>query len=278
MHFFDLGAIAPGNIADIVLLDKLEKFNVDTVIANGALVAKNGKLTAEFSKQPFDPRARNTVKVKRLSVEDFQVKPPIKNGRVKVNVIDLTQPAVEMADVGLAFLESVLTRLEQVEMEVRDGDYLMGDLATAFVFERHGRSGSRGFAFVRSLIRKGAVASTVAHDAHNLVILGTNPNDMLATAQVVTKQGGGIAAVKDGKLLALIELPFAGLMSEEEIQVVGGKMVKLRQAFRELGLLDHPYMPLISLLTLAVVPHVRITDKGLFDVDHQQYLNTLVAD
>ena len=278
MHFFDLGAIAPGKIADIVVLDKLEKFNVDTVIANGALVAKGGILAAEFSKQPFDSRAKNTVKVKQLSVDDFQVEPPIRNGRIKVNVIDFTQSPGEMGDVGLAFLESVLTRLEQAELEVRDGNYVMGDLATAFVFERHGRSGSRGLAFVRSLIRKGAVASTVAHDAHNLVILGTNPKDMLAAAQAVTKQGGGVAAVKDGRLLALIELPIAGIMSDEEIQVVGGKMAKLRQAFGELGLLDHPYMPLISLLTLAVVPHVRITDKGLFDVDHQQYVNTLVAD
>jgi len=277
MRLYDLGAIAPGRIADIVLLDKLEKFNADTVIANGALIAKGGKLLAEFTKPTFDPRAWNTLKVKQLTIEDVQAKPPIENGRVRVNVIDFAPPPRGMADMGLAFLESALTRLEQTEVDVRNGNYVLGDLATVFVFERHGRTGSKGFAFVRGLISKGAVASTVAHDAHNLVVLGTNPYDMLSAAHEVTRHGGGIAAVKDGKLLATIPLPLAGLMSDESYEVVGEKMVKLRQAFGELGVLDHPYMPLISMLTLTVIPHVRITDKGLFDVDHQQFVNTLVT-
>jgi adenine deaminase len=170
-----------------------------------------------------------------------------------------------------------MTRLEQAEVEVRDGNYVLGELAAALVFERHGRTGSKGFAFVRSLISKGAVASTVAHDAHNLVVLGTNPYDMLSAAREVIRCGGGIAAVRDEKLLAMIALPLAGLMSEESYELVGAKMVKLRQAFGELGVPDHPYMPLISMLALTVIPHVRITDKGLFDVDHQQFVNTLVT-
>ena len=277
MRFFELGAIAPGKMADILLIDKLEKFNVDTVIANGALIAKNGKLLTEFPKPTFDPAARNTVKMKQLTIDDVQVKPPVENGRVKVNVIDFTQPHGEMSDMGLAFLQLTLTKLEQTEVEVHDGKYLLDDLAVALVFERHGRTGARGFAFVRGLIRKGAIASTVAHDAHNLVILGTNPQDMLLAAKQVTQYGGGIAATLDGKLLASIELPIAGLMSQEGIEVVGAKMEKLRQAFKEMGVLDHPYMPIISMLTLSVIPRVRITDKGLFDVEKQQFVNSLIT-
>jgi adenine deaminase len=277
MRFYGLGAIAPGRVADVLLVDKLEKFNVDTVIANGALVAKNGKLVVNFPRPIFDSRARNTVKVKHLTIEDVQVKPPIEKDRLKLNVIDFTNPREEISDMGMAFLQLVLTKLEQTEVEVRDGNYLLGDLATALVFERHGKTGARGFAFVRGLIKKGAIASTVAHDAHNLVILGTNPQDMLLAAHEVTQYGGGIAATQDGKLLASIELPLAGLMSEEGYEVVGAKMMKLREAFKEMGVLDHPYMPIISMLTLSVIPRVRITDKGLFDVESQQFVNSLVT-
>ena len=277
MRFFELGAIAPGKMADILLIDKLEKFNVDTVIANGTLVAKNGKLIADFPRTTFNPAARNTVKIKQLTIGDVQPKPPVENGRLKVNVIDFTQPSAEMSDMGLAFLQLALTKLEQTEVEVRDGNYLLGDLAVALVFERHGRTGARGFAFVRGLIKKGAIASTVAHDAHNLVILGTNPQDMLLAAKQVIQYGGGIVATLDGKLLASIDLPIAGLMSQDGVDVVGLKMGKVRQAFKEMGVLDHPYMPIISMLTLSVIPPVRITDRGLFDVEKQQFVSSLVT-
>jgi adenine deaminase len=277
MRFFGLGAIAPGRIADILLIDKPEKFNVDTVIANGVLVAKRGKLLARFPRPIFDPGARNTVKVRNLTVEDVQLNPPITNGRLRVNVIDFTQPQQEMSDMGLAFLQLLLTKLEETEVEVHDGKYLLGELAVALVFERHGRTGARGSGFVRGLIRKGAVATTVAHDAHNLVVAGTNPHDMLAAAHQVIQYGGGVAAIRDGTLLASIELPLAGLMSEESYEAVGAKMMKMREAFKELGVPDHPYMPLISLFTLSVIPHVRITDQGLFDVDHQKFVDSLVA-
>lgn len=277
MRFFELGAIAPGKIADIVLIDKLETFNIDTVIASGAVVAKHGKLLTQFNRSTFNPRAKNSVKMKCLTSEYVQLKPPIENGRLKVNVIDFTSPQKEMSDMGLAFLQLLLTKLEEDEIEVRNGKYVLGELSVALVFERHGRTGARGSGFVRGLITKGAVATTVAHDAHNLVVAGTNPQDMLAAANQVIQYGGGVAAFKDGRILASIELPLAGLMSEEDLSLVGHKMMEMRQAFKELGVPDHPYMPLISLFTLSVIPHVRLTDKGLFDVDHQKFVESLVA-
>lgn len=98
-----------------------------------------------------------------------------------------------------------------------------------------------------------------------------------ATKQVMAHDGG-IAAVKNGTLLSLIELPIAGLMSEESVEVVGKKMLRLREAFKEMWVLDHPYMPIPSLLTLSVIPHPRITDKGIFDVDHQTFIDWKAAE
>ena len=271
MRFNDLGAIAPGKIADVVLLRNLEKFEVDTVISNGAPVVKDSILIAPFHRTQFDPRSQDTVILKKLVMEDFEVKSPIKNGTLKVNVVDFASSNGQ--DAQSSFLRLVLTNLTQAEIDVRNGKLELGRLALVTVFERHGKSGSKGTGFVRNLIQHGAVASTVAHDAHNLIVVGTEPRDMYEAANHVIETHGGITAVKDGRLLASIELPIAGLMSNENLESVSKKMLAMRDAFKEMQMLDHPYMPLISLLTLSVVPHVRITDKGIFDVDNQSFVN-----
>ena len=141
-----------------------------------------------------------------------------------------------------------------------------------FIFERHRRNGGRSFGFVRNLIRDGALATTVAHDAHNLLVVGTNPGDMCMAANLVIKSGGGIAAVREKETLARIKLPIAGLMSDKSLVEVSKDMEGLRRAFKVMGVLDHPYMPLPNLLALSVIPHARITDKGIFDVDRQRFV------
>jgi len=270
MRFHDLGAIAPGKIADVVLLKSLEKFEVDTVISDGKLVVKNSKLIVPITRTRFDTKAQDTVVLKKLVMEDFEVKSPIKNGKLKLNVVDFASPKEQDAQ---SFLQLVLTNLTQTEVDVRNGKLELGRIALVTVFERHGKSGGKGIGFVRNLIQHGAVASTVAHDAHNLIVVGTEPRDMYEAAKHVVETHGGITAVKDGRLLASIELPIAGLMSNENLELVSKKMLILRNAFKEMQMLDHPYMPLICLLTLSVVPHVRITDKGIFDVDNQSFVN-----
>lgn len=272
-----LGAISPGRIADILLLKSLERFEIDLVIANGRVVAKNGRLVANIPDRRFSPASYNTVRLPRLSLDDFVIKPPVDNGKVKVNVIDFSVRPGGLSDPAASFLEMILTRLSQAEIDVRNGELVLGEIALALVFERHGKGGGRGFGFVRNLIKSGALASTVAHDAHNLVVVGTNVNDMLKAANTVIEKGGGVAAVRNSRILALIELPIAGLMSEEPIEVMASKMEGLRRAFKEMGVLDHPYMPLPSLLTLSVIPHARITDKGVFDVDKQRFVDPFVG-
>jgi len=269
MRMPHLGAIAPGRAADILLLKDLKKFTVDLVIAGGVPVAKEGRLLVQIRKRVLDGAARRTMKLRPLGLEDFRVEPPVKNGTVYVNTVDFGESNHE--DKGQAFAEMILTKLSRSEARVVDGELSLGDKALVFVFERHGKGG-RSFGFVRNLIGQGALATTVAHDAHNLLVVGTNREDMKTAANLVIRSGGGIAAVLGGKTLARIKLPIAGLMSDGPLDEVSKDMEALRRAFKEMGVLDHPYMPLPNLLALSVIPHARITDKGIFDVDRQRFV------
>ncbi len=272
MRMTQLGSISPGKTADIVLLKDLKKFEVDRVVANGILVARGGKLTVSVGERQFSREALNTVRMKRFEPSDFEIKPPKKNGRVAVNAIDFAKYRGAQKNHAAAFLESILTKLNKTEIEVQDGRFVLGEVALVLVFDRHRGGRRRAFGFTRGLLRRGAIASTVSHDAHNLIVVGTNQRDMYSAARLVAEKGGGIAAV-DSKPLAFVHLPIAGLMSEERLDVVAKKMRELRRAFEKMGVLDHPYMPIVALLTLSVIPHARITDKGVYDVDNQTFVN-----
>ncbi len=279
LHMRDrnIGAIAPGRYADIVLLGNLAKFEVRHVVANGRLVVKEGRLSSRIRPKPFDRRAFRTVLLERLKPSDIKVIAPIKNGTVRVSAIDFSKYSGRWKDPGEAFLKMALTELGTANLLVRNSSFVLNDLALVLVFERHGNGGGRNFGFVRNLIRKGAIASTIAHDAHNLVVVGTNEQDMMLAANLVIGSQGGIAAVQDGATLAHIRLPVAGLMSEQSLPEVAAEMKKLRLAFKSMGVLDHPYMPLPALITLSVIPHARITDKGLFDVDAQKFVPVILG-
>ncbi len=271
MRRYDIGSISPGKVADIVLLDDVKKFNVKAVVANGALVARNGRMLVSLGDREFDPATKETMKLNPLSLKDFEVRPPVSDGVVDVNTIDFSGFG-KREDKGEAFARMILTKLNRAKVRVRKGKLSLGEVALVFVFERHGRNGGRSFGFVRNLIRRGAMATTVAHDSHNLLVVGTDVEDMRAAANLVIKSRGGIAAVLDLKTLALVELPIAGLISEHSVTRVSKEVVRLRGAFRRMGVLDHPYMPLPNLLPLSVIPHARITDKGMFDVDGQKFV------
>jgi adenine deaminase len=276
MRKFDLGAIAPGRIADVVLVDDIRRFNVKLVVANGEPVAKNGRLLVEFGERTFDGAARETMKLNRLEPHDFDVALPRADGLLEVNTIDFSGFR-EHEDQGVRFASMILTRLGKAKLKVREGKMALGDIALVFVFERHGRSGTRGFGFARNLIRRGAMATTVAHDSHNLLVVGTDQADMQTAANLVIQSRGGIAAVLDGNTLALVKLPIAGLISDHGLPAISREVGKLRGAFRRMGVLDHPYMPLPNLLALSVIPHARITDKGMFDVDRQEFVPPFVS-
>jgi adenine deaminase len=275
MRRYELGAISPGRVADVVLLDDIEKFNVQLVVANGVPVAKNGKMLIDLPEGEFDSSSRDTMKLKRLEMEDFEVHPPVKDGSVEVNTIDFGDFG-NRGNEGEAFAKLIITELGRAKLNVRNGSPSLGKVALVFVFERHGKNGGRSFGFVRNLIRRGAVASTVAHDSHNLLVVGTDVRDMQAAANLVIQSRGGISAVCGLETLAWVKLPIAGLISERTLQGVAEEVEQLRRAFKKMGVLDHPYMPLSNLLALSVIPHARITDRGLFDVDNQRFVTPFV--
>ena len=140
------------------------------------------------------------------------------------------------------------------------------DLAKIASVERHRATGKVGLGFVRGFgLRSGAVASTVAHDSHNLLIVGTNDEDMAFAGNLLAETGGGMVAVLDGQALALVPLPIAGLMSEQPVEVVDEEVQRLAAAWRELGCnLESPFMTM-SILALPVIPELRITNRGLVD-------------
>ncbi|MEM3658851.1 MAG: adenine deaminase [Thermoproteota archaeon] len=253
----EIGALAPGMIADILILSDLNRVLVDTVIANGRVVAKNGRLVAEMPEYQYPEEAKKTVRVgKKLDEKDFKIRVDPNKEVFKVRTIQVVEA-------------KTLTRSMLVDMRQRNG-FLEADpeqdIAKVAVVERHRASGNIGIGFVKGFgFKNGAVASTVAHDSHNMLILGVNDRDMALAGNTLAEAGGGMVAVENSRILALLELPIAGLMSDKPVQEVAANVEKLSEAWRRLGcVMTRPFMTM-SLLALPVLPELRITDKGLID-------------
>ncbi|MCS7117373.1 MAG: amidohydrolase family protein [Thaumarchaeota archaeon] len=277
MRMFDLGAIAPGKVADLLVLRSLKSVDVRLVVFGGQPVARDGQLLVGLPERRFDQRAIGTVRVGKLSVEQFEFRPPIERGKIVVNAIEFKRPDPTQLDVSRTFLEMVVTKRSTAEVEVKGGKLLLGEVALMVVIERHKQSGKRGYGFVKGFMERGAIATTVAHDSHNLAVIGCDRNDMYLAAMEVVRSEGGLVAVLQGEVISKIELPIAGLMSEEPVNVMAEKMRSFRRALTRLGAIDHPYMPIVSLLTLSVIPEARVTDKGLFDVNEQKFIEPIAA-
>lgn len=254
----DLGSISPGKYADILLLKDLARVQVDKVIINGELVAKEHKVCVDIKQSNYPDFAKNTMNIgKVLEKSDFEVlAPKNKKDEVLVNVMEIIE-----AKVG--------TYARKYNLPVEDGivkNDLSKDIIKAAVIERHNATGTMGKGYVTGLgIKEGAVASTVAHDSHNLLIVGTNDEDMALAGNTLAEAGGGMVAVKNGKIIALNPLPIAGLMSEEDAETVSKRVEKIDHAWKELGCdLVSPFMTM-ALISLAVLPELRLTNRGLFD-------------
>ena len=163
--------------------------------------------------------------------------------------------------INVNILDSEITTAEEEKNKITDKNILK-----AAVFERHKETGKTGFGFIKGFnIKKGAIATTVSHDAHNLLVLGTNDEDMSLAANIIKNAGGGLTAVADGKELATVELPLAGLMSEAPIEEMEKKVAALSNAWKELGCdLPSPFMTM-SILALACLPELKLTNRRLID-------------
>ena len=252
----ELGSITPGKCADIVFIDDLKGVRVTGVMADGELVAENGKMTGEIRSFRYPDWAVNTMNVKGpVTRESFSLPSP-SAGEVTVRVIEIL-PA------------KTLTREYFVKMNPVNGQ-ICGDtdrdLLKAVVFERHKATGTRGFGFVKGFgIKRGAMASTVSHDAHNLLVIGADDGDMALAANALIECGGGMCAVSDGKVLANVPLPIAGLMNDKSAGEMSRLVTGLDRAWEKIGCeLPSPYMTM-ALIPLACIPELRLTNRGIVD-------------
>ena len=254
MH--DRGAVAPGMVADLVAFRDLKEFRVEKVWKRGRLVAAEGRLLPDVDLPDYPaPKASLQVGALRSSVLSPRV-----TGEV-VKVIGLVP--------GQLLTEKLVT-----PAPARNGRLAVDlgrDLLKLAVVERHRGSGQVGLGLVQGFgLKRGALAATVAHDSHNLVLLGADENDMLAAARHLVELGGGLAVVSDGQILADLALPVAGLLSLAPLEAVTRAHRCLREAYQSLGgSLDDPFMTL-SFLSLEVIPALKLTDLGLVDVNRFQ--------
>jgi len=255
----ELGSITPGRRADVVLTSDLITLPIEMVIAHGEIVAEHGKLTADFGTFTYPPKAKNTVHMKRdLTAADFDIKAPSGANQVKARVIKVIE---NQAPTG----QMVATL--PVSSGLVSGD-AKADVCQIALVERHAATGHVINAFVSGFgySKPCAIASTVAHDSHHMIVVGTSKTDMALAANRLKEVGGGVTMFSEGKELALVELPIAGLMSDERAEIVAAKAEKLVAAMEACGCtLNNAYMQ-HSLLALVVIPELRISDKGLIDV------------
>ncbi len=258
----NLGAIAPGYKADLLLLDNLETFKPQTVIKNGNIVAQNGKITTNIDSKNISS-LRGTVNIRWLEKEDIKIK-ALSN---KVKTIEVTDG-------------QLVTKCIEGKINIQDGyaqSNLDEDILKILVIERHKASGNIGKGFVKGFgLKSGAIASTVAHDSHNMIVIGTNDDDMFKAIKELVKSQGGKVIVKDGEVLAKLELPIAGIMSEESSDTVIRKSEELKNAEKLIGCsLQEPFMTM-AFLSLSVIPELKLTDKGLMDVLNNKFTELFV--
>lgn len=244
------GAVAPGYRADLAVLDP-ESLNPRAVFKDGRLVAREGQLLAATPGAP-DSRLLGTVRLPHLAADHLRLPDP--GGPVRV--------------IGLV-PGQIVTRSLVLPPTVRDGAVVADpdrDLVKLAVIERHGRNGGVGVGLLQGLgLRRGALAGTVAHDAHNLVVAGVTDADMLAAARAVAETGGGFAVVAEGRLLGRLPLPLAGLMAAAPLAEVAAELDRLEAAAGTLGVqIPAPFMAL-AFLALSVIPELKLTDQGLVD-------------
>lgn len=267
----DVGSVAPGKLADILLLSDLTQLQVEQVLINGQLVAKQGQVLTSGPEFLYPSFARQSVHLPaELMALDFAI--PTSAAQV-TSVIARAMQIIE-AKVG--------TISKQVVLPVVEGfvqNDLSQDIAKAAVIERHHGTGTIGLGFVQGFcLEGGAVASTVAHDSHNLLIVGTNDEDMALAGNKLAEVGGGMVVVRGGEILALLPLPIAGLMSDRPLTEVATSVGELDKAWKALGCnLVSPFMTM-ALLALAVLPELRLTNRGLVDTVNFQFVDLIVAE
>jgi adenine deaminase len=265
----ELGSIAPGRLADLLIVSDLAQMTIDEVFARGVRVAGRGKLEVDIPAYDYPASARRTVKLgKRLAADDFDIAAPEGANGVRARVIGVVE-------------NQAPTRALEADLPVADGRVLMdreADVCQIALVERHRGTGGvvNGFVSGFGYVQDCALASTVAHDSHHMIVVGTSKSDMALAANRLAEIGGGVVLFSKGREVALVGMPIAGLMSDERAEIVAAKAQKLTEAMREMGCaLNNAYMQ-HSLLALVVIPELRISDVGIIDVTRFEKVDLLI--
>lgn len=260
MRLFDRGTIAPGNIADFILIDDINVFDIYEVYKNGEVVfTKDTGLKEEYFKEKskFDSRFYNSIKLETITKENLFVNVP---KQYKDKVTCRTMKVMK---------NTTFTEEGEVTLEIENNilKWENNNCALIAVFERYGKNNNVAFGLVEGeIIKEGAVATTWAHDHHNVMVMGRNIEDMVLAVNEVIASNGGYVVVHNNNVLAKLELPIGGIVSDESIEVVGEKLAKVRMAMKDLGYNHMNEIMSFSTLSLPVSPAIKISDKGLIDV------------
>lgn len=254
------GAIAPGYHADFAVLSDFEDFNIEQVYIDGKLVAKDGKLLHEKPNYiPENDKLLHSFHMNAVSAEQLKI-PPIKTFQrvigLKKHELLTDEMLIQPSDEG----------------RQNGGINVDSDILKAAVFERHHNTGHIGIGFIHGYgLKSGAIATSVAHDSHNLIVIGTNDDDIVTAANAVREIDGGLVVVNGGKVLEALPLPIAGLMTDLPIDIANEKLRLLKAAAKKLGVSDDidPFMTL-AFVSLPVIPSLRLNGKGLIDVEKMQ--------
>lgn len=263
------GSIAPGKCADIVFLSDLENCTVDSVISNGEVVVENGKTVYEFKKPEYTSVMLNTVKLSKVITGDDLVLTTDKNAKkAKVRVIG-AQPT------------SLLTDALEADLDVVDGVIqpdVANDILRIATVERYGKGGSIGKSFIKGFkISKGAIATSMGHDHHNITVVGSDANDMAVAVNRIKELNGGLIIAEDGKVKYELPLPICGLLTDLSGEESALILKKMQDDLRAKGCqMDSPYMTL-AFITLIFIPFYGITDKGLVDVINGKVIDPIIS-
>lgn len=264
----EIGSITPGKCADIIFIDDLETLSIRRVMIDGIVVAEDGKMCIEMPAYSFPANALHTMHIKdEITAQSFRIE-TAKEDTVLTRVMEIIP-------------ERVGNYERHIQLPIIDGGICCDvnqDVLKSVVFERHHETGTKGYGFVKGFgIKKGAMASTVAHDAHNLLVVGANDEDMALAANALVESGGGMAVAADGKVLGVVPLPIAGLMNDKPLEEMAQLVEDLDNSWKAIGCdLVSPFMTM-ALLNLACLPELRLTNKGLVDCVNFSFVPLEVA-
>ena len=255
-----VGALAPGYVADIAVFENLQSFQPVHVIKGGVQVVKNRKLL--WKSDPVLEPPGQSMNMRPATVEDFRI-PAKKNKKLRVIGISQTQ---------------LLTSELHLTPTVQNGEAVSDtgrDILKMAVFERHHNTGNMGIGFAFGFgLKKGAIATTVGHDSHNLSVVGTNDEDMAVAVNRLREIGGGLIVVSDGEVRATVPLAIAGLMSDRDAMAVNSQIKQLNFWLKELGVPEeYSTFMILAFTSLPVIPELRLTDRGLVDVVHFEHVD-----